>query len=34
MEEAVERPIARDMLSGDWQEVIPARVAGASFSNH
>lgn len=34
MEGAVQKPITREMLSGDWQEVIPARVAGSSFSNH
>jgi hypothetical protein len=34
MEGAVQKPITREMLGGDWQEVIPARVAGSSFSNH
>ncbi|NUQ64690.1 MAG: right-handed parallel beta-helix repeat-containing protein [Pirellulales bacterium] len=34
MEGAVQKPITREMLSGDWQEVAPAQVAGRSFSNH
>lgn len=34
MEGAVQKPITRDMLSGVWQEVIPAKVAGSNFSNH
>ncbi len=34
MEGAVQKPITREMLSGDWQEVVPAEVAGSNFSNH
>jgi hypothetical protein len=34
MEGAVQKPITREMLSGDWQEVIPAAVAGRTFSSH
>ncbi|HPM82885.1 MAG TPA: right-handed parallel beta-helix repeat-containing protein [Candidatus Anammoximicrobium sp.] len=34
MEGAVQKPITREMLSGDWQEIVPAAVAGSNFSNH
>ena len=34
MEGAVQMPITREMLSGDWREVVPAEVAGKGFSNH
>lgn len=34
MEGAVQMPITREMLSGDWQEVSPAETAGRSFTNH
>jgi lysophospholipase L1-like esterase len=34
MEGAVQKPITREMLSGDWQEVVPAAVGGRTFSNH
>lgn len=34
MERAVQMPITRDMLSGDWQEVVPAITAGRSFTSH
>ena len=34
MEGAVQKPITRDMLCGQWQEVVPAEVAGRQFSQH
>lgn len=34
MEQAVQMPITRDMLIGDWQEVVPAVTAGRSFAAH
>ena len=34
MEGAIQMPITREMLGGDWQEVVPAEVAGRDFSNH
>ncbi len=34
MEGAIQKPIRREMLSGDWEEVSPAKVAGRSFAPH
>lgn len=34
MERALQIPITREMLNGDWQEVAPATVAGRSFASH
>ena len=34
MEGAVQVPITREMLTGDWECVTPAAVAGSSFANH
>jgi len=34
MEGAVQMPITREMLSGDWRDVVPAEVAGRGFTNH
>jgi hypothetical protein len=34
MEGAVQMPITREMLRGNWQEVTPAEIAGKNFSNH
>ena len=34
MEGAVQQKITRNMLSGAWQEVSPAKVGGSNFSNH
>ena len=34
MEGAVQKPITREMLSGDWQEVVPAEADGRHFANH
>lgn len=34
MEVAVQKPITRGMLTGDWQETVPANVDNRSFSDH
>jgi hypothetical protein len=34
MEGAIQMPITRAMLSGDWQEVVPAEVASRGFTSH
>jgi hypothetical protein len=34
LEGAIQVPITREMLSGEWQEVAPAEVAGRDFAHH
>ncbi len=34
MEGAIQKPITREMLTGDWQEALPPNVGNASFSGH